>query len=64
VVVPTTIVMTGERLTASGEFDILQTDFGMKPFSVVLGALEVQDRLHVRFNLEAVKDGGATTAPP
>jgi hypothetical protein len=64
VVVPTRIEMTGERLTASGEFDILQTDFGMKPFSVVLGALEVQDRLHVRFNLEAVKDGGATTAPP
>ena len=24
----------GDRLTASGEFDILQTDFGIKPFSV------------------------------
>lgn len=55
VVVPTRIVMNGERLTASGEFDILQTDFGMKPFSVALGTLEVQDRLHVRFSLEAVK---------
>lgn len=55
VVVPTTIVMDGDRLTASGEFDILQTDFGMKPFSVALGALEVQDRLHVRFDLKAVK---------
>ena len=55
VVVPTRIVMDGERLTASGEFDILQTDFGMKPFSVALGALEVQDRLHVRFNLVAAK---------
>ncbi len=43
------------RLTASGEFDILQTDFGMKPFSVALGALEVQDRLHVRFNLVAAQ---------
>lgn len=55
VIVPTRIVMNGDRLTASGEFDILQTDFGMKPFSVALGALEVQDRLHVRFSLEAVK---------
>lgn len=55
VVVPTNIVMNGDRLTASGEFDILQTDFGMKPFSVALGALEVQDRLHVRFNLVAMK---------
>jgi hypothetical protein len=55
VVVPTDIVVNGDRLTASGEFDLLQTDFGMKPFSVALGALEVQDRLHVRFNLVAVK---------
>jgi polyisoprenoid-binding protein YceI len=55
VIVPTTIVVNGEGLTASGEFDILQTDFGMKPFSVALGALEVQDRLHVRFNLVAAK---------
>ncbi|WP_116807718.1 YceI family protein [Steroidobacter cummioxidans] len=55
VVVPASIDMNGDRLTASGEFDILQTDFGMKPFSVALGALEVQDRLHVRFNLVAVK---------
>ena len=55
VVVPTTIVVNGEGLTASGEFDILQTDFGMKPFSVAMGALEVQDRLHVRFNLVAAQ---------
>jgi polyisoprenoid-binding protein YceI len=55
VVVPTRIDLNGDRLSASGEFDILQTDFGMKPFSVALGALEVQDRLHVRFNLVAAK---------
>jgi polyisoprenoid-binding protein YceI len=55
VLVPTNIVANGDRLTASGEFDIVQTDFGMKPFSVALGALEVQDRLHVRFNLVAAK---------
>lgn len=55
VVVPTSIAINGEQLTASGEFDILQTDFGMKPFSVALGALEVQDRLHIRFNLVAAR---------
>lgn len=55
VVVPTKIVMNGDRLSAEGEFDIQQTAFGMKPFSVALGALEVQDRLHVRFNLVAAK---------
>lgn len=53
--VPTTIVVNGARLTASGEFEIRQTEFGMKPFSVALGALEVQDQLRVRFNLVAVK---------
>lgn len=55
VIVPASIVMNGDRLTASGEFDVLQTDFGIKPFSVALGALEVQDRLQVRFNLVAIK---------
>ena len=55
VMVPATIVVNGDRLTASGEFEIRQTDFGMKPFSVALGALEVQDPLRVRFNIVAVK---------
>jgi polyisoprenoid-binding protein YceI len=51
--VPTKLSVEGERLTASGEFDIQQTDFGMKPFTVALGALEVQDRLHITFNVIA-----------
>lgn len=55
VAVPTTIAINGTRLTARGEFEILQTDFGMKPFSIALGALEVKDRLVVRFNLVAEK---------
>lgn len=46
----------GTRLTATGEFDILQTDFGIKPFSAGLGALEVQDRLHVRFTVVAARE--------
>lgn len=53
--VPVKMVVDGGRLTASGEFDILQTDFGIKPFSVALGALEVQDRLHVTFKVVAEK---------
>jgi polyisoprenoid-binding protein YceI len=51
--VPAKIAIEGAQLTASGEFDILQTQFGMKPFSVALGALEVQDRLHVKFKIVA-----------
>lgn len=55
VVVPASIVVNGERLTASGEFEILQTDFGIKPFSIAMGALEVKDNLRVRFAIVAVQ---------
>ena len=53
--VPVQIAIEGAQLTASGELDILQTEFGMKPFSVALGALEVQDRLHIKFTIVAEK---------
>lgn len=51
VAVPMKIAVEGSRLSASGEFDIQQTDFGIKPFSAALGALEVQDRLHIKFKV-------------
>jgi polyisoprenoid-binding protein YceI len=53
--VPVKIGVEGAKLSASGEFDILQSDFGIKPFSVALGALEVQDRLHIKFTIVAQK---------
>src|SRR5262245_48600849 len=53
--VPMKIEVAGANLTASGEFDVLQTEFGMKPFSVALGALEVQDKLHIKFKVVAEK---------
>lgn len=52
VVVPVKVTVTGDRLSASGEFAIQQTEFDMKPFSVAMGALEVKDRLDIRFNIE------------
>src|SRR4029079_8418796 len=51
--VPVKVAVEGAKLRASGEFDVLQTDFGIKPFSVALGALEVQDRLHIKFTIIA-----------
>ncbi len=41
------------RVTVRGELDLLQSDFGIEPFSAALGALTVQDRLHVKFNVVA-----------
>jgi polyisoprenoid-binding protein YceI len=55
VTVPITLTSDGTRLVAQGEFDILQSEFGMKPFSVGLGTLQVQDRLHIRFRIVAVR---------
>jgi polyisoprenoid-binding protein YceI len=51
--VPAQLAIERGQLTARGELDILQTDFGIKPFSMGLGALEVQDRLHLKFVLVA-----------
>jgi polyisoprenoid-binding protein YceI len=55
--VPTKVQVQGNRLSAQGEFDILQTEFGIKPFSVGLGALQVQDRLHIRYSIVAERGG-------
>lgn len=51
--VPATLAIDGARLRAQGELEILQSDFGMKPFSVALGMLAVQDRLRIEFDLVA-----------
>lgn len=55
VLVPASVAIEDGRLIATGRFDILQTHFGIKPFSIGLGALEVQDRLHVEFGIVATK---------
>jgi polyisoprenoid-binding protein YceI len=53
--IPMNLKIDESRLEASGELDILQSEFGMKPFSVGLGALEVQDRLHLTYRIEAIR---------
>jgi polyisoprenoid-binding protein YceI len=54
--VPAKIDRNARRLRATGAFDINQSEFGMKPFSVGLGALEVQDRLHIEFDVVAEEE--------
>jgi hypothetical protein len=44
---------SADGLTASGEFKLLQSELGLKPFSVMLGALQVQDQIGVKFRLVA-----------
>lgn len=57
--VPVKIATTGGELTASGAFDVQQSDFGIKPFTAALGALAVQDRLHITFAIVATRSSGS-----
>ena len=51
--VPVQVAYRSSGLTATGEFSFRQTDFGMTPFSIGLGALQVRDEVIVRFRIEA-----------
>ncbi len=42
----------GDKLSAQGTFAILQSDFGIKPYSAALGSIKVADKL--TFDFEAV----------
>jgi hypothetical protein len=41
------------ELTVSGELPLRQSDLGLTPFSAMLGALQVQDEMHVSFRIVA-----------
>jgi len=59
VTVPVKLTRDGsERLIASGEFSVLQTELGLEPFSALLGALRVRDQLDIRFRLVAEATSG------
>jgi polyisoprenoid-binding protein YceI len=53
VAIPVSIKRTGDQLVVSGAFKLAQTSFGMEPFSVMMGALQVQDELEIEFTLVA-----------
>jgi hypothetical protein len=53
--VPLSVHVEGDRLTATGEFKVRQSELGLKPFSALMGALQVQDEMVVRFKLIATR---------
>ena len=54
IAVPAKITIDGDRLSASGEFDLTHGALGMMPFSVMLGALQVADGMKFIYNVHAV----------
>lgn len=57
VTVPVTLKVDEGTLTAAGRFVILQTDFGLVPYSAAGGALRVADEVLIRFAITAVAAG-------
>jgi len=51
--IPLTLEAGDTSLRAHGTFDISQTAFGITPFSVAMGALQVVDVVKIRFDLLA-----------
>jgi polyisoprenoid-binding protein YceI len=51
--VPTVVAIEGDQLRASGEFELNHADLGMQPFSVMMGALQVGERLSFSYDITA-----------
>lgn len=51
--VPTEVAIDGELLRAKGEFELNHADLGMKPFSVMAGALQVGEKLSFTYDITA-----------
>jgi polyisoprenoid-binding protein YceI len=51
--VPVAYTLNGGDLVAAGELPVKQTDLGVTPFSAMLGALQVQDEMRVKFRIVA-----------
>jgi polyisoprenoid-binding protein YceI len=49
--VPAQVTLIGDMLRASGEFSILQSDYGIPPVSVAGGALKLKDELKFTFDV-------------
>ena len=56
--IPAHVELAGEEVRATGEFTLLQSDFGVEPYRAVLGAIAVQDLARVRFRIVARAEAG------
>ena len=54
--VPFTLQTDSNQLSATGTSEIRQTALGLAPYSLMLGALQVQDAMTIKFKLVAVPD--------
>ncbi|MFI5400914.1 MAG: YceI family protein [SAR324 cluster bacterium] len=53
---PATVSVDGGTLVVSGEAELLQSAFGIQPYSTLFGAIAVQDSIRVNFRIVARAD--------
>lgn len=53
IAIPVELSITDQSLQVAGQFQIKQSEFGISPYSVAMGALKVEDELTVKFKLSA-----------
>ncbi len=58
--IPVIVERTATGVIARGELRLNQTEFGMTPFSVAGGAIQVADTLEIRFEIAASTAGAIT----
>jgi hypothetical protein len=51
--VPVEIAKTADEIDVSGRLTLIQSEFGIAPFSILGGAIAVQDAVNVRFSIRA-----------
>jgi polyisoprenoid-binding protein YceI len=57
VAIPASVVISGDILRASGEFNVSQSSFGIAPVTVAGGAIKLKDEVKCAFNVVARKEG-------
>ncbi len=53
--IPLNLRLDGDRLEATGAFQLSHSDLGMRPFSRMLGALRVADELNFKYRVRALR---------
>jgi len=51
--VPAKVVITDDRVEASGQFDLNHADLGMQPFTALMGALQVAEKMSFSYSVVA-----------
>jgi polyisoprenoid-binding protein YceI len=54
--VPTEVSIDGGELRAKGEFELNHADLGMQPFTVMLGALAVGEKISFSYDIKATRE--------